>query len=91
MKQKKAKIFVMAWSITILDLSPDKLNRITDQLGKLGIIVDPSIGKTMHRLIVIAPTNIFGAGKLHNALMQVYDFDSFSVYELGLIGPYKPA
>lgn len=88
---QKIKIFVMAWSVTILDLSPDKFDRLVDKLDNIGLIVDPSIGKTMHRLIVIAPTNIFDASKLHNTLMQIYDFDSFSVYEMGLIGPFKQA
>ena len=88
---QKIKIFVMAWSVTILDLSPDKFDRLVDKLDNIGLIVDPSIGKTMHRLIVIAPTNIFDVSKLHNTLMQIYDFDSFSVYEMGLIGPFKQA
>lgn len=88
---QKIKIFVMAWSVTILDLSPDKFDRLVGKLDNIGLIVDPSTGKTMHRLIVIAPTNIFDASKLHNTLMQIYDFDSFSVYEMGLIGPFKPA
>ena len=88
---QKIKIFVMAWSVTILDLSPDKFDRLVGKLDNIGLIVDPSIGKTMHRLIVIAPTNIFDVSKLHNTLMQIYDFDSFSVYEMGLIGPFKPA
>lgn len=88
---QKVKIFVMAWSVTILDLSPDKFDRLVGKLDNIGLIVDPSIGKTMHRLIVIAPTNIFDVSKLHNTLMQIYDFDSFSVYEMGLIGPFKQA
>ena len=88
---QKVKIFVMAWSVAILDLSPDKFDRITSKLDSIGVIVDSSIGKTMHRLIVIAPTNIFDVSKLHNTLMQIYDFDSFSVYEMGLIGPFKQA
>lgn len=88
---QKVKIFVMAWSVTILDLSPDKFDRLVGKLNNIGLIVDPSIGKIMRRLIVIAPTNIFDAGKLHNTLIQIYDFDSFSVYEIGLIGPFKQA
>lgn len=87
----KNKIFVMAWRISFADLNQDKIDRLIGLLNDMGVIVNLVSSQITHELIIVAPTNILDTSKLHNLIMQVYDFDSFIGFELGLIGPYKQA
>lgn len=88
---QKNKIFVTAWRISFADLSQDRIDRLVGLLSNMGVIVNLISSQIAYELIVVAPTNVLDTSKLHNLIMQVYDFDSFIGFELGLIGPYKQA